>query len=374
MKKFNHQKLEMFKPNFDSELMPIILSLNHLKKMHLGGSTHPKIFFQLKDIFHLLESVGSARIEGNRTTISEYVEQKIDPDAPSEERFSEIANVEAAMTFIEESIDKGAKITPHFIRELHQLAVEGLEREGDKTPGAYRTWNVAIQQSNHVPPDNYQVLDYMTELFDFINRDDPEQYDLIKVATAHHRFTWIHPFGNGNGRVVRLLTYAMLIKYGFNVKNGQLLNPTAVFCNDRDIYYSMLSEADSGNYEAWISYVLGGIFIEIEKINRLLEHDVLLEQVLLPTLKRAREQDLINANELKVLIVAVTNQVFKSGDLPDSLVPRQRTQVIAKLKEREFITPLKEGGREYIINFINNPLMKSLLYTLEVEGFIPSID
>lgn len=364
----------MFEPSFGSELMTTILNLDHLKKMQLGGSTHPQIFFQLKDIFHLLESVGSARIEGNRTTISEYIEQKIDSNMPSEERFSEIANVEAAMIFIEESINFGTEITPYFIRQLHQLAVEGLEREGDKTPGAYRTWNVAIQQSSHTPPEHYQILDYMTELFEFINKEDPEQYDLIKVATAHHRFTWIHPFGNGNGRVVRLLTYAMLIKYGFNVKDGKLLNPTAVFCNDRDVYYAKLSEADAGNHEAWISYVLGGIATEIEKINRLLEHDVLLEQVLLPTLKRARERDVINANELKVLSVAATKQVFKSGDLPDSLALRQRTQVIAKLKERKFITPLKEGGREYIINFINNPLMKSLLYTLEAEGFIPSID
>jgi len=35
--------------------------------------------------------------------------------------------------------------------------------------------------------------------------------------------------------VVRLLTYALLMKYGFNVNTGgRVLNPTAVFCNDRD--------------------------------------------------------------------------------------------------------------------------------------------
>jgi Fic family protein len=36
------------------------------------------------------------------------------------------------------------------------------------------------------------------------------KYDLMKVALARHRFAWLHPFSNGNGRVVRLLTYAML--------------------------------------------------------------------------------------------------------------------------------------------------------------------
>lgn len=370
----SEQSIKMYQPSFESPLMGTILSLNHLKRMKLGGTTHPKIFFQLKNIFHLLESVGSARIEGNRTTISEYVEKKIDPNSPNEERFSEIANVEEAMRFIEDSIDEGAEISHLFIRELHQLAVGGLDREGDQTPGAYRGWNVEIQQSEHKPPEHFKVMEYMDELLAFINKPDLEQFDLIKVAIAHHRFTWIHPFGNGNGRVVRLLTYAMLIKYGFNVKDGKLLNPTAVFCNDRELYYHMLSKADNENMEAWVEYVLDGILVEVEKINRLLEHDVLLEQVLIPTLKHAHQRGVINDNELKALKVAVDIQIFKSGDLPSSLSQNQKTKLIQKLKASNFILPIREGGREYIINFINNPLMRSLLFTLEQQGFIPSVD
>jgi len=370
----SNQTLEMYQPNFGSPLMGTILSLNHLKRMRLSGTTHPSIFFQLKNIFHLLESVGSARIEGNRTTISEYVERKIDPNMPNEERFSEIANVEEAMNFIEENIEEGSEITHYFVRQLHQLAVGGLDREGDKTPGAYRTWNVAIQQSDHKPPEHFQVMDYMNELLEFINKADLEQYDLIKVAVSHHRFTWIHPFGNGNGRVVRLLTYAMLIKYGFNVKDGKLLNPTAVFCNDRELYYQMLSKADNKDMGAWVDYVLSGILVEVEKINRLLEHNVLLEQVLIPTLKHAHDRGVINDNELKALNVAVTIQQFKSGDLPSALTLNQKTKLISKLKDNRFILPVREGGREYIINFLNNPLMRSLLHVLEQQGFIPAID
>ena len=90
------------------------------------------MFFQLKNIFHILESVGSARIEGNRTTISEYIERKIERQERSSERFSEIANVEAAMDFIEESIGEGTEITHHFIRELHHLVVGELMMRGFK--------------------------------------------------------------------------------------------------------------------------------------------------------------------------------------------------------------------------------------------------
>ncbi len=277
------------------------------------------------------------------------------------------------MRFIEENTEKGTVITHSFIQDLHALAVTGLDHEGDRTPGAYRNINVAIQASSHVPPDAITVRAYMDELLEFINHNDSEKYDLIKTAIAHHRFVWIHPFGNGNGRVVRLLTYALLIKYGFNVKEGKLLNPTAVFCNDRDVYYDMLSMADSGDVENWCIYVLGGVVEEISKINRLLDHDVLLGQVLLPTLKHAYERGVLNDNEFKALQYAAKEQVFRAADLELDITTRQRSVLIASLKEARFIKPLKEGGREYTVNFVNNPLMRSLVITLEGQGFIPPI-
>ena len=266
--RFRHFELVLVSPEFDSELMDALMELNHLRRMRLHGTTAPWIFFQLKEIFHILESVGSARIEGNRTTISDYVEKKIEKAERSAQQFSEIANVEQAMEFIEENVSKGADISHKFIRELHQLCVDGLSEEGDKTPGAYRTWSVEIEKSNHIPPNQQAVKGYMDELVDFINTNHDKRYDLIKIALAHHRFVWVHPFGNGNGRVVRLLTYALLIKFGFKVNEGQILNPTAVFCNDREQYYDNLSMADKGNKEdllRWCEYVLIGICDEISK-------------------------------------------------------------------------------------------------------------
>ena len=377
---FVHIDLNLVAPGFDSKLMDALMELNHLRRLNLFGSTHPVLFFQLKQIFHLLESVGSARIEGNRTTVSEYIEQKIERQERSTERFSEIANVEQAMSFIEESIDSGSDITHRFIRELHQLSVDGLTEEGDRTPGAYRTWPVEIAQSRHLPPEPTVVQDYMDELVGFINNKDDKKYDLIKIAIAHHRFAWVHPFGNGNGRVVRLLTYALLIKYGFRVKDGQLINPTAVFCNDREKYYEHLSVADRGSTEAmlgWCEYVLTGICDEISKVNRLLDHSYLSTKVLKPAIVIGRDRGLINKREEVVLKMGVEKQHFKSSDVAKVLPllsPRQRTHMIAKLKQSGMIRSLKEGGRQYFVAFHNNYLMRGLIQMLERENFIPAID
>lgn len=356
------------------------MELNHLRRLRLYGSTRPFLFFQLKEIFHLLESVGSARIEGNRTTVSEYIEQKIEKKERSSERFSEIANVEQAMSYIEESIDSGSPISHQFIRELHHLTVNDLDEEGDRTPGAYRTWSVEIIQSKHLPPEPHLVQTYMEELINFINKDDNQKFDLIKVAIAHHRFAWIHPFGNGNGRVVRLITYALLIKYGFKVKDGQLINPTAVFCNDREKYYEMLSVADEGSDRSmlsWCEYVLTGICDEISKVNKLLDHGYLSKHVLKPAIALGRDRGLINKDEEAVLKVGVDLQLFKSSDI-EKVLPkyssRQRTHMLTKLKNSEMILPLKENGREYFVSFNNNYLMRSLIQMLEAEEFIPPIN
>jgi Fic family protein len=71
-------ELKLVSPTFDSKLLDAIMELNYLRRLQLHGTTSPYLFFQLKSIFHLLESVGSVRIEGNRTTISQYIETKIE--------------------------------------------------------------------------------------------------------------------------------------------------------------------------------------------------------------------------------------------------------------------------------------------------------
>jgi Fic family protein len=188
MPQFNHQDLVLPNPAFDSPLVDVLTELEHLRRLQLRGTTPAPLFFQLKHIFHMLESLGSARIEGNHTTLADYVESKLDGTSESSDHLREMENIEKAMAFVEESIQKGTDITEHFIRELHAMTVDNLTREGDRTPGAYRAGSVRIAQSEHLPPEAFQVPGYMQELVAFINHPHAPKYDLIKVALAHHRF------------------------------------------------------------------------------------------------------------------------------------------------------------------------------------------
>ncbi|MBP5097966.1 Fic family protein, partial [Pseudomonas protegens] len=305
MPAFFHHDLELLNPSFDSNLVDVLSELEHLRRLRLEGDTPPAVFYQLKTIFHILESLGSARIEGNHTTLADYIESKVEGTAQDTDPLREVANIEKSMDYIEQTIGPGTPITELTIRELHAMTVQDLEREGDKTPGAYRQGEVQIAQAAHLPPDALMVPSYMQELVEFVNREDLPKYDLMKVALTHHRFGWIHPFGNGNGRVVRLLTYAQLMKYGFNVDTGgRVLNPTAVFFNDRERYYAMLATADQGTkagLEAWCTYVLEGIRDDLEKVNRLTDYRYLTRHILAPAITFARDRQWITAAEETVL-------------------------------------------------------------------------
>lgn len=377
---FKHYDLELINPSFDSPLIGLLFDLEHLKRKRLGGSTDPLIFFQIKEIFHMLESIGSARIEGNRTTVSEFIEKKLEGTERNDENSLEISNIEKCMAFIDDFAGYNSPIDRMFIRELHKRTVEGLNKEGSKIPGQYRKLNVEIKASSHTPPDYTQVDTYMEELLKFINREDESKYDLIKTALAHHRFAWIHPFDNGNGRVARLLTYAMLVKQGFKINIGRIINPTAVFCKNRDLYYNNLEKADQGDesgLQKWCLYMLEGLKCENEKIDFLLDHDYLREKILLPTIEFSLERELITEIESKILRIAVKKQVFRASDLKEVLsgkIPVRISELLKKLKGRGVIKPVKQNSRKYVINVYSSYLLRGIIEMLDKNGFLALVN
>jgi Fic family protein len=383
---FKPYDLKLIEPSFGSKLTDLIIELEHLRKKTLGGSTHPQVFFQLKHLFHTLESIGSARIEGNNTTIAEYIETKLDSgDIAKTKSHSiiEIQNIEKAMEFIESTI-QDYPINKSFVSELHKIIVKDLppppNGEGDLTPGSYRNKNIQILKSTHLPPDSFLVDTYMDELFSFINKEDSSKYDLLKSAIAHHRFVWIHPFGNGNGRTVRLFTYAMLIKNGFNVNVGRIINPTAVFCSNRNGYYDYLSKADEGSDSGileWCEYVLKGLKEEIEKIDKLTDYEYLKKEILIPSINFSFERQIITEIESKILKETVEKQVVQNLDLERFFKGKAKSEIsrqIKKLIDKKMLIPERDSARKYVLRFDNNYLLRGIIKTLDEKGFLPIKD
>lgn len=347
-------------------------------RRRLWGTTTPELFFDLKYIFQMMESLGSSRIEGNRTTIADLVDARIENAKTKDERLLEISNLERASDFIEKNVGPDDEITHAHIREAHKIIVDGLalppKGEGDKTPGQYREQEVTIAGAEHRPPPYPDVLVLMDELLRFQNEGGNDQYAFIRVALAHHRFTWIHPFTNGNGRTGRLITYASLIQKGFNVAEGRIINPGAVFFSDRDLYNSMLDAADAGTDAGllrWCKYVLEGLLREFQNIDRFLDIDYLRDRILIPAIKQCRKRGEIDETGQKILILAAEEQIIAAKDVHALLKQTYTTaqRHMKKLRERKLLCESTHKKRHYRLAFANNALMRSVVSSLQSEDF-----
>ena len=113
----------------------------------------------------------------------------------------------------------GRATTEASILELHRRFCENLpdallwatnpdtDERVRVEPGAYRRAHVQVGRHIAVSPGALpRFMQRFEAAFTNLGRVDA----LIAAATAHHRLLWIHPFVDGNGRVVRLMSYAML--------------------------------------------------------------------------------------------------------------------------------------------------------------------
>lgn len=365
-------------PEFDSDLTKTILELEHLKNRPLKNTTNESIFLQLKNLLHAVEAVTSARIEGNHTTIASYIEKRDDDSHKNDEQIIEISNLIDGLDFIDKYVME-EPISADFIKELHRIVVNGLTHEGDKRAGAWRDEPRYIANARHQPPESYDVPDLMRELIDYINNDESEQYNLLKITIANHRFVWIHPFGNGNGRTDRLMTYALLCKKGYIAPNKmRLFNPTAIFAGDRNKYYDMLALADDYKDKhilEWCEYFLSGVRNEIKKSESLADADFVNKKILLPSVDRMEKAGVVSKLESNILGRAVRLGAIKASDIKD-LWGREVTSVaiaqqIKKLRDRNLVKATHEGGREYEISFENSELTRVTLEQMDLAGLLP---
>ncbi len=98
----------MIVPDFDSEIADLVIDLDHLRKKEIHTRTHPLVYRDLLSLFHTIEAVGSARIEGNTTQLLELMDAEQSPESRIPEGVKEIRNMEKALVFIDQIINTQA--------------------------------------------------------------------------------------------------------------------------------------------------------------------------------------------------------------------------------------------------------------------------
>ena len=123
----------------------------------------------------------------------------------------EVQNYRKALINASEHIEKDKKpISLHLIREAHALLMEGV-RGGDKNLGQFRTEQnyiaspgSSIKEARFVPIAPESLSSALEKWENYIRKED-ELDPLIQLAIIHVEFEAIHPFGDGNGRLGRML-------------------------------------------------------------------------------------------------------------------------------------------------------------------------
>ncbi len=321
-----------------------------------------------------LADIASARIEGNNTTVRDALLRK---DVNAGEHLRELDNLRHATQWVTENATK-TPITHAFVRDLHHMVVQGLTREGDSTPGSYRAHTVAIANTSVTTSVPAAIQSDMDELLVEMNRAVPARLQIENIARCHHRFSVIHPFGNGNGRTGRLLTMAQLMRNGFGFAHHLPLTPTAVFGRDRDHYYRALAAADTQTpqgVEKWVMFVAEGIREDMIRLVALQDHDFVMDNIVEPALGTALAAGTVTARDADVVRVTVNSGVVSAGDLATVLTgsPSVRSQKLRPLIESGLLEGVTVNGRTYRAPLHRGPLVMHVMTALDKAGLLPEM-
>ncbi|MBI4985474.1 MAG: Fic family protein [Rhodocyclales bacterium] len=233
----------------------------------------------LRELLRGMNSYYTNRIEGQHTRpleIEEALARKFsdNKELAARQRLA-LAHIDAeAAVERRYSGDAGARqlYSAAAVQDIHRELfarlpeADRLTSEGEPiVPGELRQREVQVGQ--HVAPAHGslpRLLERWGKYYGEIRRGEAA---LLALAAAHQRLGWIHPFIDGNGRVMRLHTHALLSALGYT--NG-LWSPLRGFARSVDRYYARLADADlprkgdldgRGNLSeqalvAWIDYVL----------------------------------------------------------------------------------------------------------------------
>ncbi len=207
------------------------------------------------------EALRSSSLEGTHASPEELLAFELDRRQPnvSDERINawlEVSNYREALTQGYEYLsERPASLT--VVRALHEWLMTGV-RGQNKSPGQFRSGQVYIGSKRRYVPAPPEHLQSLLDQFESQLKDPADGYDpLVYAYLMHYQFEAIHPFGDGNGRVGRLLM-SLLIWLRCDLSKPWLYM-SAYFDKHKDEYIDlMFAVSATGDWESWIEFCLVG--------------------------------------------------------------------------------------------------------------------
>jgi Fic family protein len=169
-------------------------------------------------------------IEGSTITLEEarlILEDKVAPN----KSLRDIRETESHAAVFLQMLTEEEQLSEKLLLKWHKNIFEETKPD---IAGRFRTYSVRV--GPYIAPDWQKVEKLTKQIFAFLN--EPNLNPAEAAARAHYMFEKIHPFGDGNGRIGRLLTNCILWKNGY---------PTIIIeYKKRKSYYKALQRTEEG--------------------------------------------------------------------------------------------------------------------------------
>ena len=293
MRSFNYSAFKEQK--WDSGILGLIAAIyKEAGKQEQYLKQRPQEMEKLVEIAKIQSTEASNAIEGIVTTstrIKQLVEEKTTPRNRDEQ---EIEGYRDVLNVIHESFD-AIPITQNYILQLHKILYSHMNNPlagrtksvQNYISAAYPDGHTEILFTSLAPNETSESLDRICEEYNRVI-GNLEVEPLIIIPIFIHDFLCIHPFNYGNGRMSRLLTTLLLYQNGFYI--GKYISLEAKISKNKDLYYSALSQSQTGWHEGkedalpFIKYILGTILASYKDF----EERTSLVQEKLPALEMVR--------------------------------------------------------------------------------------
>ena len=227
------ESLSLMEPLIPSEknmrdLDDIVLDLI-AKSNRLAGKLNPTVQTSIGNLVRSMNCYYSNLIEDHNThpkdidkaLTKQYSKNKQKRDLQKEA----VAHIEVQRMIDNEKDIKRHPASLEYVLWIHKefcsrlpkdLLIVTNEETNEKLeviPGELRKNEVIV--GRHIPPNNKNLERFLNRFEEkFTSEKLSKIQQIISIGAAHHRLLWIHPFLDGNGRVTRLVSHAMMLKLG----------------------------------------------------------------------------------------------------------------------------------------------------------------
>lgn len=266
----------------------------------LGASAGKTSGSELRTLLRSMNSYYTNRIEGEHTRPSD-IERALQQDFSANADLARKQRLAVAHIRTEEQCERTldqeiansgevavrSLYSSEALQWLHKALFSDLPEQdlvladgSQLQPGAIRTRQVAV--GIHEAPLASALPQFLDRWAGVYAKARRGEASIVALAASHHRLGWIHPFDDGNGRVMRLHTHLLLHGWGFT---SGLWSPLRGFARTESKYKALLQAADEhrrgdldgrGNLSQaalvdWIMYVIDTCIDQIDFMGSMLD-------------------------------------------------------------------------------------------------------